>query len=73
VGAWIFIFVMGAWSLLNLLFVFKEPPASVRHFFRVPGIFVFLPEKWVMPAGRLFAGLAGLGLTIFLVYRLGLL
>jgi len=69
-AAWIFIAVMGTWSFLNFLFVFKEPPASVRHFFRVPALFVFLPEKWVMPAGRLFAGLAGTGLTIFLAYRL---
>ncbi|HEV8324172.1 MAG TPA: hypothetical protein VG389_21315 [Myxococcota bacterium] len=67
---WIFIGVMGLWSVLMLLFAFKEPPERMRHFFRVPAIFVFLPEKWVMPVGRLFAGLLGLGFTGFLASRL---
>jgi hypothetical protein len=48
--------VMGAFGVLYVLFAFVRPPEAVAHFFKVPSIFVFLPDRWVMPVGRFFCG-----------------
>ena len=64
---WVFIGIMGAWSVASIVFAFVEPPQSVRSLFKVPAIFVFLPDRWVMPVGRVFAGLCGLGLCAYLL------
>lgn len=61
---------MGLWSVGSIIFAFKEPPESLRHFFKVPAIFIFLPDRFVMPAGRLFMGLSGCVLTGWLVWML---
>lgn len=56
---------------LYLLFAFVRPPGALEHFFRVPGIFVFLPERMVVPVGRCFAGLLLIVVGIFLHVRFG--
>lgn len=60
---WIFIAFMFAYGLTAILFAFVEPPAALSSFYRVPAIFVFLPDKWIVPAGRIFVGIASLVTT----------
>jgi hypothetical protein len=47
---------MLVYGLACSLFAFVEPPGALRSLFKVPSIFVFLPDRWVMPVGRLFVG-----------------
>ena len=56
-AAWIFVLATAVYGAVYLVFAFVEPPAVLRSFFRVPAIFVFLPDTWVKPAGRVFVGL----------------
>ena len=65
-----FLVVMGVYSVLSIVFAFVNPPSFLNSLFKVPGIFVFLPDNLVMPVGRIFVGLAGIGLIVFLVIRL---
>ncbi|MFO0747551.1 MAG: hypothetical protein U1F43_18070 [Myxococcota bacterium] len=63
--------VLVSLGALYALFAFVSPPAWLEHFFRVPGIFVFLPERWVVPVGRCAAALLLIGVGIFLYARFG--
>ncbi len=65
-----FLIVMGAFSVLSILFAFVRPPQFLNSLFKVPSIFAFLPERLVIPVGRVFVGLAGIALIVFLVVRL---
>ncbi|MBN1499486.1 MAG: hypothetical protein JW982_05000 [Spirochaetes bacterium] len=58
--------ILGVYSILSIIFAFVTPPKFIDRIFTVPGIFVFLPQKYVMPVGRIFVGVAGLGLIAFL-------
>jgi hypothetical protein len=62
---WIFITFLVVYGISAVLFAFVEPPRFLDSFYKVPSIFVFLPDRWVMPAGRLFLGLGSLGTAIF--------
>jgi|WetSurMetagenome_2_1015567.scaffolds.fasta_scaffold14207_4 hypothetical protein len=66
---WVFIAIMAVYGALCILFAFRKPPEAVEHFFKVPGIFAFLPGRWVMPAGRIFVGLCCFALCAFIVTR----
>lgn len=65
-----FLIVMALYSVLSIVFAFVNPPSFLNSLFKVPGIFVFLPDNLVIPVGRVFVGLAGIGLIVFLVIRL---
>ncbi|MFO7627241.1 MAG: hypothetical protein R6V62_08285 [Candidatus Fermentibacteraceae bacterium] len=65
-----FLIIMGLYSVLSIIFAFVKPPSFLNSIFKVPGIFVFLPDNLVLPVGRVFAGLLGIGLIVFLVIRL---
>lgn len=65
-----FLIIMGLYSVLSIVFAFVNPPSFLNSLFKVPGIFVFLPDRLVIPVGRVFVGLAGMGLIVFLVIRL---
>jgi len=65
-----FLIIMGLYSVLSMVFAFVQPPAFLNGLFKVPGIFVFLPDNLVIPVGRVFMGLLGIGLIVFLVIRL---
>lgn len=65
-----FLIIMGLYSVLSIVFAFVHPPSFLNSLFKVPGIFVFLPDRLVIPVGRVFVGLAGIGLIAFLVIRL---
>jgi hypothetical protein len=62
--------ILGAYSILSILFAFVKPPQFLDRIFSVPSIFVFLPEKYVVPVGRVFVGVLGLGLIVFLAIRI---
>ena len=51
-----FLILMTLVGLFYVVFAFVEPPNMIRGLFRVPAIFVFLPDRWVVPAGRLVVG-----------------
>ncbi len=64
---WIFIALMGGWSVLSVVFAFVTPPKRIGSLFKVPAIFVFLPDRLVMPVGRIFIGICGLALCGYLI------
>jgi hypothetical protein len=66
---WVFLVFMVVYGLTSLLFAFVEPPEFLRSMYKVPAIFVFLPDRWVMPAGRVFVGLVCLVGAIFFALR----
>ncbi|GEM_PF-7068283 len=44
------------WGLARLGFAFVELPSFLASYFTVPAILVFLPGRWIVPAGRLVLG-----------------
>ena len=52
---------LGLFGVLYWVFAFVQPPEAIRHFFKVPGIFVFLPDRLAMPVGRFLMGVLLLG------------
>jgi hypothetical protein len=64
--------IMAVMGLSYVIFAFVEPPSVIRGLYRVPSIFVFLPDKWILPAGRLFVGLLLLGGLVAWVLRAGI-
>ena len=63
---WAFVAILALYGLLCLVFAAVEPPASVRSFFPIPSIFVFLPDRLIIPLGRAFVGLCSLGVAAFI-------
>jgi len=66
---WIFLALMSVYGVLCVLFAFVQPPEALRSLFKVPAIFVFLPDRWVMPVGRVFVGLSSLALVAFVAVK----
>jgi hypothetical protein len=67
---WILVF-FGIFGLLNFIFAFVEPPRFLSSFFKIPAIFVFLPDRMVVPAGRLFVGLCCFVVVAILYFKVG--
>jgi hypothetical protein len=63
---WALVAILSVYGLLCLVFAVVEPPASVRSLFPIPSIFVFLPDRFIVPIGRVFVGLCALGLAGFI-------
>jgi len=63
---WAFIAILAIYGLLCVVFAFVEPPAAVRSLFPIPSIFVFLPDRLIVPIGRVFVGLCSLGVAAFI-------
>ena len=53
---WVFVAFMVVYGILCCVFAFVQPPSALRSWFKVPSLFIFLPDRWVMPVGRLFVG-----------------
>jgi hypothetical protein len=68
---WVFIALTILYGGLCCLFAFKEPPGALRSLFRVPAIFIFLPDRWTMPVGRLFVGACCFIVAGVLIVKLG--
>ncbi|HEY4117134.1 MAG TPA: hypothetical protein VGM56_04740 [Byssovorax sp.] len=67
---WVLLGVLAIYGVLSIVFAFVDPPAGLGSFFPVPAIFVFLPNRFIRPAGRVFAGLLTIGFGVFLFIRL---
>ena len=63
---WVLLGLLSLYGLLSLVFAFVEPPNAVRGLFKVPGIFVFLPDKMVVPVGRIFVAVSSFVLVGFI-------
>ena len=63
---WVLVGILATYGLLCLVFAVVAPPASVRSLFPIPSIFVFLPDRHIVPVGRVFVGLTSLGLAAFM-------
>jgi hypothetical protein len=61
---WVFVAILAVYGLLCLVFAAVEPPRSVRSLF--PIIFVALPDRLIVPIGRVFVGLCSLGVAAFI-------
>jgi hypothetical protein len=62
---WAFLILMVTYGASCLVFAFVEPPGFLRNLYKVPRIFVFLPDRWVTPAGRLFVGACTIFVAIY--------
>lgn len=64
--------VLGAdariWNLV-LTVCLRPTPEALRSLFKVPAIFVFLPERWALPVGRVVLGLGSLALVAFIAMK----
>jgi hypothetical protein len=65
----VFVGLMAIYGLLCFVFAFVEPPSLLRSSFRVPSIFVFLPDRLIMPAGRVFVGICSLFVAGYLAIK----
>jgi hypothetical protein len=66
---WVLVAILALYGLCCLLFAVVVPPAGVRSLFPIPSIFVFLPERWMVPIGRVFVGLCSLGVAAFIAQQ----
>ena len=66
---WVIFGLMAVYGVLCILFAFLEPPSALRSMFKVPSIFVFLPDRLVMPVGRVFVGLSALFVAGFFLFK----
>jgi hypothetical protein len=66
---WAFVALMLVYGISCCVFAFVEPPAALRSLFKVPAIFIFLPDRLVMPVGRLFVGVCCFVLVGVLVVK----
>ncbi len=63
---WFLVLLLLVYGVAYIAFAFKQPPEFLRHWFKVPAIFVFLPDRLVMPAGRIFVGVGSIGTAVFI-------
>ena len=66
---WLFLALMTVYGILCVLFAFVNPPEAIRSMFKVPAIFVFLPDRWITPVGRVFVGLCSFALVVFIAVK----
>lgn len=57
------------YGIAYLAFAFREPPAALATFFRVPSIFVFVPDESRMKYGRVTVGLLFIVVPFVVAYR----
>ena len=63
---WVLVGILAVYGLFCLVFAVVAPPASVRSLFPIPSIFVSLPDRYIVPVGRVFVGLTLLGVAAFM-------
>ena len=63
---WVFVAILAVYGLFCLVFAAVQPPAAIRSWFPIPSIFVFLPDRLLVPVGRVFVGLCTLGVAAFI-------
>jgi hypothetical protein len=60
---------MSVYGISCFLFAFVQPPEGLRNLFKVPAIFAFLPDRWIVPVGRVVLGLGSLALVAFIAIK----
>jgi hypothetical protein len=60
------ILIMAVYGGLSIFFAFRQPPMALASMFKIPILFAFLPDRVALVAGRLFVGVASLGLAFYL-------
>jgi hypothetical protein len=68
-GSLIIALLSFAYGALYVVFAFKEPPAAIQSFFKVPSIFIFLPDRHVLRAGRITLGALFILTPFIIAYR----
>ncbi|HEY5958572.1 MAG TPA: hypothetical protein VIV60_18555 [Polyangiaceae bacterium] len=66
---WLLLVLLVVYGVASIVFAFKQPPEFLRHWFKVPAIFVFLPDRLVMPVGRVFLGVGTIGTAVFIATK----
>jgi hypothetical protein len=56
----------GIYGGFNIAFAFREPPESVRYLFTIPSIFIFFPDRYQIPVGRIVVGVSFIIMAIAL-------
>ena len=57
------------YGVTYIAFAFREPPAALARLFRVPSVFVFLPDAHRMRIGRLAVGMLYILTPAWVAYR----
>lgn len=55
-GEILFVLLLWAFGALYIVFAYREPPRAIDHFFRIPAVFIFLPEHSRVRLGRITVG-----------------
>lgn len=63
---WVLVAILTVYGLLSLVFAVVAPPALARSWFPIPSIFASLPDRYIVPVGRVFVGLSVLGVAAFM-------
>jgi hypothetical protein len=58
------------YGIAYLAFAFREPPAALASFFRVPFFFAFFPAEGRMKYGRLTIGVLCILTPVIVAYRI---
>jgi hypothetical protein len=66
---WVLLVILLVYGVAYIAFAFRQPPEFLSHWFKVPAIFVFLPDRLVMPVGRVCLGVGSLGVAVFIATR----
>ncbi|MBN2192890.1 MAG: hypothetical protein JW751_08740 [Polyangiaceae bacterium] len=66
---WVVVAGFVLYGLSCLVFALVDPPRILSYLYRVPAVFVFLPDRLAMPVGRAFVGICSLGVAAFMVVR----
>jgi hypothetical protein len=68
-GPLAFAAVFVLYGALYILFAFREPPQAAIRFFKIPSIFVFLPDQHQVRVGRIAVGLLFVITPFFIAFR----
>jgi hypothetical protein len=65
---WLLPAIMAVFGILYCVFAVVRPPSFVGSFFKVPSLFMVLPDRLVVPVGRMAIGVLILvGAIIFAI------
>ncbi len=66
---WLLLAILLVYGIAYIAFAFRQPPEPLQHWFKVPAVFVFLPDRLIMPVGRVCLGAASIGVAVFIATR----
>jgi hypothetical protein len=67
------VFVLAAFFIVYgvfcVIFAFKDPPDFISSAFKIPAVMVFLPDRLVVPVGRIVVALCAFAAAAFMIVR----